>query len=36
MLDDPDGEKVQRVTAAFMQVDGRQFDIAELEVAYAG
>ena len=36
MLDDPDPEKVQRVTAAFMQVDGRAFDIAELESAYAG
>ena len=36
MLDDPDPEKVQRVTAAFMQVDGRAFDIAELEAAYAG
>ncbi len=36
MLDDPDPERVQRVTAAFMQVDGRPFDIAELEAAYAG
>jgi predicted 3-demethylubiquinone-9 3-methyltransferase (glyoxalase superfamily) len=36
MLDDPDPEKVQRVTTAFMQVDGRQFDIAELEAAFEG
>jgi predicted 3-demethylubiquinone-9 3-methyltransferase (glyoxalase superfamily) len=36
MLDDPDPEKVQRVTACFMQVDKRAFDIAELEAAFAG
>jgi predicted 3-demethylubiquinone-9 3-methyltransferase (glyoxalase superfamily) len=36
MLDDSDPEKVQRVTAAFMQVDGRRFDIAELEAAFEG
>ncbi len=36
MLDDPDPEKVQRVTACFMQVDGRAFDIAELEAAFEG
>ncbi len=36
MLDDPDPGKVQRVTAAFMQVNGRQFDIAELEAAFEG
>jgi predicted 3-demethylubiquinone-9 3-methyltransferase (glyoxalase superfamily) len=36
MLDDPDGEKVQRVTACFMQVDGRAFDVAELQAAYDG
>jgi predicted 3-demethylubiquinone-9 3-methyltransferase (glyoxalase superfamily) len=36
MLDDSDPEKVQRVTACFMQVDGRQFDIAELEAAFEG
>ncbi len=36
MLDDPDQEKVQRVTACFMQVNGRQFDIAELEAAFEG
>ena len=36
MLDDSDSEKVQRVTAAFMQVNGRQFDIAELEAAFEG
>ena len=36
MLDDPDPEKVRRVTACFMAVDKRPFDIAELEAAYAG
>lgn len=36
MLDDPNPEKVQRVTAAFMQVSGRAFDIAELEAAFEG
>jgi predicted 3-demethylubiquinone-9 3-methyltransferase (glyoxalase superfamily) len=36
MLDDSDPEKVQRVTAAFMKVDGRPFDIAELEDAFEG
>jgi predicted 3-demethylubiquinone-9 3-methyltransferase (glyoxalase superfamily) len=36
MLDDPDPEKVQRVTACFMKVYGRQFDIAELEAAFEG
>jgi predicted 3-demethylubiquinone-9 3-methyltransferase (glyoxalase superfamily) len=36
MLADPDQEKVQRVTAAFMQVDRRAFDIAELEAAFEG
>ena len=36
MLDDTDAEKVQRVTACFMQVNGRQFDIAELEAAFEG
>ena len=36
MLDDPDGEKVQRVTAAFMAVDKRKFEISELEAAYEG
>jgi predicted 3-demethylubiquinone-9 3-methyltransferase (glyoxalase superfamily) len=36
MLDDPDGEKVQRVSAAFMAVDKRRFDIAELEAAFEG
>ena len=36
MLDDSDSEKVQRVTAAFMQVNGRKFDIAELEAAFDG
>lgn len=36
MLDDPDPERVQRVTAAFLQVSGRQFDIGELEAACSG
>jgi predicted 3-demethylubiquinone-9 3-methyltransferase (glyoxalase superfamily) len=36
MLDDPDPEKVQRVTACFMAVDKRAFDIAELEAAFEG
>ena len=36
MMADPDPAKVQRVTAAFMQVDGRQLDIADLEAAFEG
>ena len=36
MLDDPDAGKVQRVTAAFMAVDKRKFEIPELEAAFAG
>ena len=36
MMADPDPTKVQRVTAAFMQVDGRQLDIADLEAAFEG
>ncbi len=36
MLDDPDPAKVQRVTAAFLAVNGRQYDIAELEAAFEG
>ena len=36
MLDDPDPVKVQRVTACFMQVNGRKFEIAELEAAFEG
>ena len=36
MMVDPDPAKVQRVTAAFMQVDGRQLDIADLEAAFEG
>ena len=36
MLDDPDTEKVQRVTAAFMAVDKRKFEITELEAAFEG
>ena len=36
MLDDPDPEKVQRVTAAFMAVDKRKFEISELEAAFEG
>jgi predicted 3-demethylubiquinone-9 3-methyltransferase (glyoxalase superfamily) len=36
MLDDPDPEKVQRVTAAFMAVDQRKFEISDLEAAFEG
>ena len=36
MLFDSDPEKVQRVTAAFMQVDRRAFVISELEDAFEG
>ncbi len=36
MLSDPDEEKVRRVTACFMKVNGRRFDIAELEDAFEG
>lgn len=36
MLDDSDPEKVQRVTACFMKVDGRKFEIDELEAAFEG
>jgi predicted 3-demethylubiquinone-9 3-methyltransferase (glyoxalase superfamily) len=36
MMDDPDPERVRRVTQCFMAVDKRQFDIAELEAAYEG
>lgn len=36
MLSDPDPERVSRVTACFMAVDGRAFDIAELQAAYDG
>ena len=36
MLADPDQEKVRRVTAAFMQVEKRAFDIGELEAAFEG
>jgi predicted 3-demethylubiquinone-9 3-methyltransferase (glyoxalase superfamily) len=36
MLDDSDPEKVQRVTRAFMQVNGRKFEIDELEAAFEG
>ncbi len=36
MLADPDPEKVRRVTAAFMKVDRRAFDIVELEDAFEG
>ena len=35
-LADPDPAKVQRVVACFTQVDGRAFDLAELEAAYDG
>jgi predicted 3-demethylubiquinone-9 3-methyltransferase (glyoxalase superfamily) len=36
LLSGDDPEAVQRVTACFMQVRGRAFDVAELEAAYAG
>ena len=36
MLTDPAPEKVQRVTAAFMAVNGRKFEIGELEAAFEG
>ncbi len=36
MMADSDPEKVRRVTAAFMQVERRAFDIAELEAAFEG
>jgi predicted 3-demethylubiquinone-9 3-methyltransferase (glyoxalase superfamily) len=36
MLDDADPEKVRRVTACFMAVDGRKLEIAELEAAFEG
>lgn len=36
MMSDPDEEKVRRVTAAFMKVDRRAFDIGELEDAFEG
>ena len=36
MMGDPDPEKVQRVTACFMAIDKRAFDIEELEAAYEG
>ncbi len=36
MLADPDPGKVRRVTAAFMKVDRRAFDIVELEDAFEG
>jgi predicted 3-demethylubiquinone-9 3-methyltransferase (glyoxalase superfamily) len=36
MLVDDDPEKVQRVTACFMAIDKRAFDIAELEAAFEG
>ena len=36
MMDDPDPEKVRRVTQCFMAVDKRPFDIAELEAAFEG
>ena len=36
MMADPDPAKVQRVTEAFMRVDGRQLDIADLEAAFEG
>jgi predicted 3-demethylubiquinone-9 3-methyltransferase (glyoxalase superfamily) len=36
MLLDPDQEKVNRVTQAFLAVDGEPFDIAELRAAFEG
>ena len=36
MLSDPDPQKVQRVVACFMKIDGRAFSIPDLEAAYAG
>jgi predicted 3-demethylubiquinone-9 3-methyltransferase (glyoxalase superfamily) len=36
MLSDPDQEKVNRVTQAFLAVDGEPFDIAELRAAFEG
>ena len=36
MMSDPDPEKVRRVTACFMAIDKRAFDIEELEAAYEG
>ena len=36
MMTDPDPEKVQRVTACFMAIDKRAFDIEELQAAYEG
>jgi predicted 3-demethylubiquinone-9 3-methyltransferase (glyoxalase superfamily) len=36
MMNDPDPARVQRVVACFMQIDGRAFDIAELQAAYDG
>jgi predicted 3-demethylubiquinone-9 3-methyltransferase (glyoxalase superfamily) len=36
MLADSDPDKVRRVTAAFMAVNGRKFEIEELEAAFEG
>lgn len=36
MLLDPDQEKVDRVTQAFLKVDGEPFDIAALPAAFEG
>ena len=36
MLTDPDQEKVNRVTQAFLKVDGEPFDIAALRAAFEG
>lgn len=36
MLGDPDQAKVDRVTQAFLAVDGRAFDIEELRAAFEG
>jgi predicted 3-demethylubiquinone-9 3-methyltransferase (glyoxalase superfamily) len=36
MMADPDPERVARVTACFMAVDGRALDVEELQAAYEG
>lgn len=36
MLLDPDQEKVQRVTQAFLAVDGEPFNLAALRAAFEG
>ena len=36
MITDPDQEKVNRVTQAFLQVDGEPYDLAALRAAFEG